>query len=133
MSEINYLSEVRPNPGNDGEKPQTCSICGALLVCLSCGNHRDEAMDQARARIAELDERQEDYQGRLWCALGQPSGIEFIEAVKQMRARIAELERPIDMDEIQLALGNYSIYARPEYGMRNALAWFIRNRAKEAK
>ena len=92
MSEINYLSEVRPNPGNDGASPQTCSICGALLVCLSCGNHRDEAMDQARARIAEL-------------------------------------ELPIDMDEIQLALGNYSIYARPEDGMRNALAWFIRNRA----
>ena len=56
MSEINYLSEVRPNPGNDGEKPQTCSICGALLVCLSCGNHRDEAMDHARARIAELEQ-----------------------------------------------------------------------------
>ena len=56
--------------------------------------------------------------------------IESIRAERdQARARIAELERPIDMDEIQLALGNYSIYARPEDGMRNALAWFIRNRA----
>ena len=95
MSEINYLSEVRPNPGNDGEKPQTCSICGALLVCLSCGNHRDEAMDQARARIAELDERQEDYQGRLWCALG--------EAVKQMRARINEAEKLLSEGYLGLA------------------------------
>lgn len=35
-----YISEIRPNPGNPSAA--TCSECGALLVCLSCGNHRDE-------------------------------------------------------------------------------------------
>ena len=53
------METSRPNPGNDGEKPQTCSICGALLVCLSCGNHRDEELQQARARIAELEQQLE--------------------------------------------------------------------------
>lgn len=60
--------------------------------------------------------------------------IESIRAERdQARARIAELGREVGMDEVQLALGNYSIYKRPEDGMRNALAWFIGNRAKEAK
>lgn len=35
------ISEVRPNPGN--EKGVQCELCGATLVCLSCGNHRPEA------------------------------------------------------------------------------------------
>lgn len=48
------LDEIRPNPGNP--KDATCSICGALLVCLSCGEHRDQAIEHARARIAELEE-----------------------------------------------------------------------------
>jgi hypothetical protein len=36
-----YVSEVRPNPGNEDA---CCTICGALLVCMSCGNHQAEAL-----------------------------------------------------------------------------------------
>jgi hypothetical protein len=52
-SSANFISEVRPNPGNEFA---TCSICGAVLVCLSCGNHRDEATAHLAERVKELEQ-----------------------------------------------------------------------------
>lgn len=53
MSDVNYIGEVRPNPGN--EQDAQCSICGAVLVCLSCGYHRDASvrvLEEALEKIA---------------------------------------------------------------------------------
>jgi hypothetical protein len=38
------------------------------------------------AEVQRLRDEMDDYQCRLWCALGQPLDIEYIEAVKQVRA-----------------------------------------------
>lgn len=60
MSGTNYISENRPNPGND--KAATCEICGAMLVCLSCGNHQHEAMSliEGITRAAAREKRLRD-------------------------------------------------------------------------
>jgi len=49
-ADVNYVGEVRPNPGNKADA--CCEICGALLVCLSCGNHRDENFARLTADLA---------------------------------------------------------------------------------
>lgn len=49
---LNYVGESRPNPGNP--KDLCCSICGALLVCLSCGNYRDERIAKLEIEVASL-------------------------------------------------------------------------------
>lgn len=50
---VNYVAEVRPNPGNAAEV--MCSICGAVLVCLACGNHRDERIARLEQHVKELE------------------------------------------------------------------------------
>lgn len=50
---VNYVGEVHPNPGNPTDA--SCSICGALLVCLSCGNHKDERIATLEQRVRELE------------------------------------------------------------------------------
>jgi hypothetical protein len=55
---VNHISEIRPNPGNESA---ACTICGALLVCLSCGNHRTESEQQVIAtRMRDRRGRGED-------------------------------------------------------------------------
>jgi hypothetical protein len=46
-----HIDRDRSNPGNESA---TCSICGALLVCLSCGNHRDERFADLESQLASL-------------------------------------------------------------------------------
>lgn len=48
-TQVAHLSEMLPNPGN--EKGATCEVCGAVLVCLSCGNHREPAQPQGRQEM----------------------------------------------------------------------------------
>ena len=49
-ADVNYVGEVRPNPGNKADA--CCEICGALLVCLSCGNHRTAVLNALQADVA---------------------------------------------------------------------------------
>ena len=42
------------------------------------------------ARLHEAQEKMDDYQGRLCVALGNPVGIEFIQAARDMREKLAD-------------------------------------------
>ncbi len=42
------------------------------------------------SRLHEAQEKMDDYQGRLCVALGNPVGIEFIQAARDMREKLAD-------------------------------------------
>jgi len=58
------------------------------------------ALDIAGKRILELESENatlrdefDDYRSRLWCAIGQPPNVEYIEAAKAMRAQVRRYEQ----------------------------------------
>jgi FtsZ-binding cell division protein ZapB len=52
--------------------------------------------DELKAERDALKEQQDDYQGRLWCALGQPVNVDFIEAVKELKDENASLKAQVE-------------------------------------
>lgn len=85
MSELNYVREVRPNPGN--EKGACCEICGALLVFLSCGNHGDE-------RVAELTAERDHFESAWATELRKRH--EYMSALTGCQDKVAELEAALE-------------------------------------
>lgn len=70
-----------------------------LAKALGCINQLEEEnrnlkkrAEKAEAERDELRNWQENYMDRLWCALGQLMGIEYIEAVAKMRRELEDLK-----------------------------------------
>jgi hypothetical protein len=86
------------------------SACEGLKVKhdkLYCSRVKEliERISKAEARARVRDEM-DDYKGRLWCALGQPLNVEYIEAVKQLvaenaalRERVARWSAPVSQEQ----------------------------------
>ena len=87
-----FVSEVRPNPGN--EKEASCEICGATLVCLSCGNHRfDPAPGTTREQAIAEVEAEIDLLRKVWPAYYPSDSATMERIVDVEQARLAELKR----------------------------------------
>jgi|ERR1019366_3416813 phage baseplate assembly protein gpV len=60
-----------------------------------------------RAQVENWRDALSDLQGRLWCALGRPVNVEYVEAVKALVAKCERLSAPVSDTEWEAATTFY--------------------------
>lgn len=130
MSGINYVNDIRSNPGN--EKAARCEICGAVLVCLSCGNHRAAAFEdkynalwrQLRRLIAAVNAKDWDEATRIANAGAPGTGEATMSGTKPVK-KPGTLENgtPVPEDLRELRNGPYAICTFGDNGQVEVTPW----------